>query len=653
MARSSPAKLSLCAKFFVLCSFFLVLAVIHIPSNRTKLLLKHRTNLHRPTSNHSPSSNLTTSHIPTNLTALQQNSDEFLCKIPKAGGVDVCSFVKTNCVEEIGDTLFPYLLWRYCGFNKAPWLFFLVIIIFLLLMFILVTSTSSEYFVPPLMFFSNTLGLSENMAGITFIALGNGAPDIFSQMAGAANDAFDISIGEGLGSGMFAVCVIVGLIVLIKPFTVPKALILKDAPFYFVCILCMIPICVTGKIQFFMVILFPLLYALYLFVSWLSEYLPKKRSQKKADALGLPQSSSPVYGINDDDDSDPRQQESKPLISPISKLSSSEEGRNSKSSVQPTEQDSEDEEEGPRHQVQISFASAKSFVTSCLKYSTESIVRWTNWKEHGIIGKVVQVVEFPFTILRQICFPLIDDTNWFRVVINSTLSPPILIYLLGMWDRSITIPSPKSHTTSLQFPLWSLIWLLAIFLVTPLALFLNRPNLKKRTLVRLIFGIWQVVVATIWLNALACELVQILETFGFLTHISKSLLAITVLAWGAAFEDLVADITIARQGFPVTAVSACYAGPLVNSFIGISISAIRSFIASSSTTLSPITFPVNSGFIITIIAIGASLIFTVAAGLIRKQKFERWFGIVLFVLFGVATLFTILVEVGVFGKKKA
>jgi sodium/potassium/calcium exchanger 6 len=56
----------------------------------------------------------------------------------------------------------------------------LLLLLWLLVLFVVLGTTAEDFFCPALGAISDTLGLSDNVAGVTFLALGNGAPDIFS-----------------------------------------------------------------------------------------------------------------------------------------------------------------------------------------------------------------------------------------------------------------------------------------------------------------------------------------------------------------------------------------------------------------------------------------------------------------------------------------
>jgi sodium/potassium/calcium exchanger 6 len=73
-----------------------------------------------------------------------------------------------------------------------------------------------------------------------------------------------------------------------------------------------------------------------------------------------------------------------------------------------------------------------------------------------------------------------------------------------------------------------------------------------------------------WMDATAGELVALLAAVGKVSGVSETLLGATVLAWGNSVGDLVANSTVAREGRPAMAIAACFAGPLFNLLMGLS-----------------------------------------------------------------------------------
>ncbi|KAJ9604146.1 hypothetical protein H2200_011669 [Cladophialophora chaetospira] len=75
-------------------------------------------------------------------------------------------------------------------------------------------------------------------------------------------------------------------------------------------------------------------------------------------------------------------------------------------------------------------------------------------------------------------------------------------------------------------------------------------------------------VSITWIFLATNEAVGLLHAFGIVLNISDTILGITIFALGNSLGDLVADITVAKLGYPVMALSACFGGPMVNILVG-------------------------------------------------------------------------------------
>ena len=61
--------------------------------------------------------------------------------------------------------------------------------------------------------------------------------------------------------------------------------------------------------------------------------------------------------------------------------------------------------------------------------------------------------------------------------------------------------------------------------------------------------------------------VGIAAFFGTVSGLSESMVGITILAIGNSVNDLAADVTIARAGFPSMAIAGAYAGPMFSAWL--------------------------------------------------------------------------------------
>lgn len=76
------------------------------------------------------------------------------------------------------------------------------------------------------------LRLPQNIAGVTILAFGNGAPDIFSALASVQQQRPELLIGALFGAGVFVTTAVTGAICLSKPFKLMERPFLRDVTFY-------------------------------------------------------------------------------------------------------------------------------------------------------------------------------------------------------------------------------------------------------------------------------------------------------------------------------------------------------------------------------------------------------------------------------------
>lgn len=74
-------------------------------------------------------------------------------------------------------------------------------------------STADAYLSPALEAISDKLSCSESLAGVTLLALGNGAPDVFAAIAaGGDEDGLNLQVSSLVGSSFFIACIVMGLV---------------------------------------------------------------------------------------------------------------------------------------------------------------------------------------------------------------------------------------------------------------------------------------------------------------------------------------------------------------------------------------------------------------------------------------------------------
>merc|ERR1719440_529500 len=92
----------------------------------------------------------------------------------------------------------------------------------LLYMFYALALVCDHYFVPTLDVIIERWGISDDVAGATFMAAGGSAPELFTSVIGVFIAVSDVGIGTIVGSAVFNILFVIGACGLIVGFTIDK-----------------------------------------------------------------------------------------------------------------------------------------------------------------------------------------------------------------------------------------------------------------------------------------------------------------------------------------------------------------------------------------------------------------------------------------------
>ncbi|OMJ21887.1 putative cation exchanger [Smittium culicis] len=195
-----------------------------------------------------------------------------------------CLYVKQYCQDE-GQAIFNYPVFIYCGNESLAHFKIFVSVLLLISLFLWIGVTASDYFSPNLQTVAHLFSIPDSIAGVTLLALGNGAPDIFTTYSAIASDSASLALGELIGAALFVICIVSGLMIIIcKSFQVPTSLVYREMSFlaFASLILCIINFKehITFAIAIPMLSLY-ILYVIYIIVSFFVE----KRNARKLSAL--------------------------------------------------------------------------------------------------------------------------------------------------------------------------------------------------------------------------------------------------------------------------------------------------------------------------------------------------------------------------------
>ena len=127
---------------------------------------------------------------------------------------------------------------------------------------------------------------------------------------------------------------------------------------------------------------------------------------------------------------------------------------------------------------------------------------------------------------------------------------------------------------------------------------------------------------------------------GTALGLSKSILGLTVLAWGNSIGDFVADTALARAGNPKMGAAGCFGGPLFNLLIGTGVS-----MSYHTLTVAPLCFEFDKTVPVGLVFLLGSLFITIVAVPLMGWKLTKRFGIFHVCYYLVFVFVTLLVEV--------
>ncbi|KAJ5663841.1 Sodium/calcium exchanger membrane region [Penicillium longicatenatum] len=196
---------------------------------------------------------------------------------------DQCAYIRTNCPDH-QDGLLSYLQLYYCTLADAKPLAFTILILWLSLLFSTIGIAASDFLCIDLSTLASILGLSESLTGVTFLAFGNGSPDVFSTFAAMRSNSGSLAIGELIGAASFITSVVAGSMALVRPFKVARRSFVRDIGYFVIAVTFSMFLLADGRLHVWESAAMVGLYVFYVLmvVSW-HWYLVRRRRKYERD----------------------------------------------------------------------------------------------------------------------------------------------------------------------------------------------------------------------------------------------------------------------------------------------------------------------------------------------------------------------------------
>ena len=571
-----------------------------------------------------------------------------------AAATDKCNFTAQNCVDDFSGIACSYVELEFCSLGGSGAALGALSAALLLVLISGLGSTADVFFIPQLNYLSALLRLSPDVAGITLLALGNGAPDVFTAIAVAHSADFPLLLSDLLGGSVFIATVVLGAVTLTahkyqqrrtagnlvaavddgRPaWTIEPLAFWRDMGVYLFAIVAALAVAADGQIWLAESLLFLGIYLGYIALVLL---LPRLRTmfpalfggRRVAVASGNVNGSAllPAAGIGGDPGlvvppySD-RAFLSDPALSKPNGLSDAE----AATATMLAAADDDDDEAEPM---------------AGLDYEAPE----GGGKALSVLYIFLYFVELPLSIIRYLSIPAADCQWDDRRRRWTCATPPFaaLLFLLeasgGGWrDAAAATAFGADWTAGDGAPLWAI--LAGAGLVTSALLWLTTvPERPPRWYPLLVLAGFCTTI--VWLDLLANEVVAIIESFGLVSGISTSILGLTVIAVGNSIGDFVADTAAAKGSDVRMAVAACFGSPLLMNVLGIGVSLTIYTAVNGHAIVSPIPAQCRVGYFFLFLA----LLSSVVAFPLHDYCLPRWYAYYLFTLYFAFIVISCLVE---------
>lgn len=552
--------------------------------------------------------------------------------------------------------------------------------VWLIVLFSSMATAAGDFLSVHLAIIVRILNINESLAGITIFAFGNGSTDLFSTLAAMNSDNAGLAISELFGAAAFIVTVVLGFVAIAQPFQVNPNTFVGDVVWFIVAASMLVAFLADGRL-----IIGECLGIVGLYVTFVCFALLRLRdtesstisvttiesSQQDANHQCCGESIETHPGARPEASSTfeattrPATEHLRALAPDTSSHADAEDSISEHDENQPLLENNEEiSNESNLLSDRSDWHSIFTAFPPLLTWSKQ------NWAE-----RFLTISSLPLLIPMGLTVPVTksgDDeclADGVAAVQDSHSSESTLGSVLASSPRPRS-QRPKSTSTSVQdYMLYlqtiiglqfiaisfasqalgldltsnmmltvcfsSLIAsiLLCVFLFT-VRWYPGTRCSQAADLILSIAGFW---VSLSWIYLIATSAVSLLTTLGFILQIPTPVLGATIFAIGNSSNDLVADIAVARRGFPIMAASACLGGPMMNMLLGIGGGGLLQLLKEKKVE-EGYTFLMSRGVFISAACLLAGLGVTLTYAFCNSWKLDRNLG---FILLGIWTTFTV------------
>ena len=566
----------------------------------------------------------------------------------------ICTYVSECCKGEY----FNILSLNYCYINISI-ISLIIVISILLLCFYFLSSTGNDYLANALGIISEKMQISQNLAGVTFLALGNQAPDVaVAFVAGEGSpDGLAISFSSLLGSGSIVISLVLSSVIILgNGVSTSKGNYLRDLGFYLGSLIIIIIFGMTRIIHLWMASCIFGIYIIYVIICIIMDVKGKKNEEeniqnnstnKEYEVKLINERSESVDLITSllDDD-----------MNRISSINTDIEDKETEGNVNNENKEDEDKKYEDRKtilskggfnlydHIDKSYYKDKQIenegIRTSIRYNQYSDFRFnsvrnyintyesTSLEEKTIFGKIFYYgIDLPFNFVRDVTIPAFELKKWNKKMFSA------IPFGLSIF---ITIAF-QLYELYIKHPFIMLIYYLCVFILCIIFYSISyRGKLPKWEWLLLAFAF---IISIIWIWAVTNILVNMVEAIQMLLpiQIPQVFLTMTILALGNSLPDFIVNCSLASNNYAEMALAGSIGAPVFGLTFGFGISLLKRIILNGKglelnlrdpkdTQTQYIIFSACSNIILTVV-------FLLVIGFIQNFKLKKFVGFIGYVIY--------------------
>ncbi|XP_061174388.1 sodium/potassium/calcium exchanger 4-like [Saccostrea echinata] len=498
---------------------------------------------------------------------------------------------------------------------------FILHFIMVIYMFIALAIVCDDYFVTSLDKISAKLGLSEDVAGATFMAAGSSAPELCTAIIGVFITKGDVGVGTIVGSAVFNILCVIGLCGILagEVVTLSWWSFTRDAVYYSFSVLVLILVVQDGKVTWYESLLMLIFYGGYILVmrfdvpiqSWVCKKIDRILTSNILPVNGVKTFSKDYEVFEDDDDVFISMDHKPPKISEPD-MPADEYARSTK--IKPKFCDFIFRlMMMKRFRPKTRFRSAAFLIISYRR----GMLMDTHLQKRQQFRKMAQKSSV-LSYTRSI-------RGWFNMTMEGEN--------LDGWKTV-----PKIDEGVLKLIGWGSLYPIRFIL------YYTVPDCRKERWENWFMATF--VCSVLWIVIFSYIMVWMVTLIGYTLDIPDSVMGITFLAAGTSIPDAMASVFVARQGMGDMAVSNSLGSNVFDILLGLSLPwFLKTGIAYAGTTVH-----INSnGMVFSILLLFLTVVILVVALKYTRWRLNRRVGALCLLVYAVYILFSVMIECNVFG----